>query len=180
MFQCNSSTSVLTCSHQVTAEGACKAENALNTYEWTSGNVTAAQIGITNYGVASSTTSNSTNSTTTSSGNLTIVTHTVSETCLTSTCSPVASGTYKKSELIALGAGLGAGLGIPLLISTIMMIHCANARRREQKQQRDPLVPDNKSYRWTGSPYKPAELRASERKPELMGSLDGRQELPGS
>jgi hypothetical protein len=180
MFQCNSSTSILTCSEQVTAEGACKTENALNTYGWTAGNVTAAQIGITNYGAVSTTTTNSTNSTTTSSGNSTIVTQIISETCSTPTCPTVASDSYKKSDLIALGAGLGAGLGIPLLISTFLMIYCAKARRRDQKQQRTPLVPENHSYRWTGTPYKPAELRASETKPELMGSLSGRQELPGS
>jgi hypothetical protein len=180
MFQCNSSTLVLTCSQQVTAEGACKAENALNTYEWTPGNVTAAQIGITNYGTASTMTSNSTNSTTTSSGNSTIVTQIISKTCSPTICPSVAPGSYKKSDLIALGAGLGAGLGIPLLISTILMIYCANARRREQKQRGVPLAPGHQQYRWTGTPYKPAELRVSEIKSELMGSLGGRQELPGS
>ncbi|OKO97926.1 hypothetical protein PENSUB_9852 [Penicillium subrubescens] len=178
MFQCNSSTSILTCSQQVSAEGACKPENALNTYEWTAGNVTAAQIGISNYGMVSTTTTNSTNPTTTSSGNNTTVTRIISETYSTPICPTVASGVYEKSDLIALGAGLGAGLGIPLLISTFLLIYCANARRREQKQQKNPLqVTDNKSYRWTGTPYKPAELRAWETKPELMGSL-GRQELP--
>jgi hypothetical protein len=180
MFQCNSSTSILTCSQQVSAEGACKPENALNTYEWTAGNVTAAQIGISNYGTVSTTTTNSTNSTATSKGNSTTVTQIVSQTCSTPTCPTVASGSYKKSDLIALGAGLGAGLGIPLLISTFLMIYCANARRREQKQQKSPLqVTENKSYRWTGTPYKPAELRAWETKPELMGSL-GHQELPAN
>lgn len=128
MFQCYASTAVLTCSQQVSAEGACKPENSLNTYEWTSGNVTAAQSRVTNHGTVTITTSNSMP---TSSGSTMIVTQTVSGTCSTATCPLKASDSYNKSELIALGAGLGPWDTPPNLDDSDDTLHkCKVARRK--------------------------------------------------
>ncbi|OJJ47381.1 hypothetical protein ASPZODRAFT_1947697 [Penicilliopsis zonata CBS 506.65] len=171
LFQCNDSTTLLTCSHEIETQSACKAANALGTYTYTSANVTAGQVGIfTNYSSASSTASSSSSSTSPSSS--------ISSSSSTTSSSPSASNstcpTRSQSEMIALGAGLGAGLGVPLLLSTALLIYCGGLRRGTKP----PQQVSDKVEVVSGQP---AESVVHSYGPkELMAPYKNQWELPGS
>ncbi|CAI7678198.1 unnamed protein product [Penicillium pancosmium] len=113
------------------------------------------------------------------------------------TCPSIVS--YNKTQLVAIGAGLGAGLGIPLLLVGGLLLYCSQAKRRqkEQLQEQNQQLQQQSQYdhqhqlqmsenlsqdmkRRTGSKWKPSELRSSFAGNELAGSTQGRSELPGS
>lgn len=122
-------------------------------------------------------------------------TSTLANSDASSTCPSTIS--YDKTQLVAIGAGLGAGLGIPLLLVGGLLFYCSQGKRRQREQlqqqnhklqqqceyhQYEPQIPNlsRNMKRQTGSNGKPSELRSSFVGNELAGSTQGRSELPGS
>lgn len=198
LFQCNTSSTLLTCSHDVSAGTACLAKNALGTFEYQTANVTVAQNGVSHrdHFPTNTTARNLTSQTT--SQTLASLTGIPSSTCPSTV-------TYNKTQLVAIGAGLGAGLGLPLIIIGGALIYCNKRKRREQRdRQQESEQPkerekddqyqhqyqpqtteerhiNNHMHRRTGTIWKPSELRSSfAAQNELWGSYHGRAELPGS
>lgn len=183
----------MTCSHEISAAVACTPSKALGTYEYTTANVTVAQLGIQD--LNTSTTVANLTSTNSSAAATTLATIDPAASA-SPTCPSSSSST--NSELIAIGAGLGAGLGVPLLIATALVIYCGGQKRRLQQQQEksQQQVPiqfqQNQasgqsvtaSKRWTGTTWRPIEMGGSlYDKPghfELGGAARGRAELPGA
>jgi hypothetical protein len=137
---------------------------------YTSANVTAAQVGMTDDATTNASNTTSTNSTY----------HGDSTTAVT-TC-PSTTSSKNNSELLALGIGLGAGLGVPLLIATGLLIYCGGQNRKQKKeiQLRSvfPLTARPQPVR-PGSSNR-AELSMSFVYPEMDGSGADKMELPGS
>jgi hypothetical protein len=190
LFQCNTSNTLWTCSHEISAPVACQEKNALGTFHYTSANITVAQNGMP---ASENTTSNATSCD--SANRTAIATPTLTNS--DATCPSIVS--YNKTQLVAIGAGLGAGLGIPLLLVGGLLLYCSQAKRRQREQlqqqnqqiqqqsqyehQYQPHINENSSQdmkRLTGSKWKPSELRSSFAGNELVGSTQGRSELPGS
>ena len=149
--------------------------NALGTYEYTAANVTTAQNG--RLACAATTNATSVTGTSNNSTDATSVNGTSNNSTNSTLTCPSAS---ERSELVALGAGLGAGLGVPLLISTAVLIYCCGLRRRGKR-----INPSENSMmgpqRWTGNSPHPMELYAQASRPrELMGPWKERSELSGS
>jgi hypothetical protein len=189
LFQCNTSNTLWTCSRENSTQVACQQKNALGTFHYTSANMTVAQNGIQ---VFENSTSNATSC---DSANRT-PSPTLVNSAASNTCPSTVS--YNKTQLVAIGAGLGAGLGIPLLSVGGLLLYCSQGKRRQrgklqQQQQQQPqydyqyqgqtLMKQNSSRdqnRQSGSNWKPSELRGSFAGNELAGSTHGRSELPGS
>ncbi|KAJ5632972.1 hypothetical protein N7490_009311 [Penicillium lividum] len=154
LFQCpdNGEWKNMTCSSRGDAETACGID-AVGSWTYVSGgNVTTARNG------ESTSTTNVTDSSSTQTIN--------------ATCTKAATGSSGHSTL-ALGVGLGAGLGVPLLISTALLIYCANSRRLPDSRQKTNM---EGIATCTQSTY-PMELNGAGRAPELEGKL--RSELQG-
>ncbi|KAJ6091796.1 hypothetical protein N7467_003765 [Penicillium canescens] len=144
------------------AETAC-GENAVGSWTWVSGgNVTIAQNG-----------QNSTSTCNTTSDSVT------SNTRLTSSAQTTActDSTLSHPSTIALGAGLGAGLGVPLLVSTILLLYCATSRRRLLSSPQQQTVMDKQT---TGHPSPPSELNGAVERTEMGDNMGTRSELQGS
>ncbi|KAJ6115046.1 hypothetical protein N7486_000824 [Penicillium sp. IBT 16267x] len=180
LFQCNTSTNLLTCNHEYTSAGIVCNGYGVGTYDgYTSANVTAAQVGITDDATTTNTTnSTSTNSTSTYNDGST----STDSSKLTVTTCPSATSSKNDSELLVLGIGLGAGLGIPLLIATGLLIYCGGQNRKHKKEiqriSEIPRTPRPQNLR-PGLSNR-AELYTSFTYPELEGSTAGKMELPGS
>ncbi|KAJ5548736.1 hypothetical protein N7513_005970 [Penicillium frequentans] len=175
LFQCNTSTDLLTCNHDYTSAGVVCNGNGVGTYDgYTSANVTAAQVGITD----DATTINTTNTTSTSDNGST---NTGSSKITATTC-PSTTSSKSNSELLVLGIGLGAGLGVPLLIATGLLIYCSGQNRKQKKeiQRISEIAPTVRPQTWRPDRSKRAELYTSFVYPELEGSNTGKTELPGS
>ncbi|KAJ5965594.1 hypothetical protein N7481_012308 [Penicillium waksmanii] len=181
LFQCNTSNTLWTCSHEISAPVACQEKNALGTFHYTSANVTAAQNGMP----TSENTTSSATSCETANRTATVI-PTLATSDASSTCPSIVS--YNKTQLAAIGAGLGAGLGIPLLLVGGLLLYCSQAKRRQKEQLQygyphQAHMSENSSQdmkRQTGSKWKPSELHSSFAGNELAGSTQGRSELPGS
>ncbi|PYH96618.1 hypothetical protein BO71DRAFT_167268 [Aspergillus ellipticus CBS 707.79] len=123
LFSCpNSSTNVFTCGHAGWATAVC--DTTLGTWEWDSGNVTVGQDGMI------STTDVATNC---SANGSTVVTETsgVGSGNLTALQSGSPERSSSGISAVALGTGLGAGLGVPLLVvSSFLVYFCVRMRRR--------------------------------------------------
>ncbi|KAJ5110808.1 hypothetical protein N7532_001343 [Penicillium argentinense] len=181
MFQCNTSHALFTCARDdVSAATACKPENALGTYTYTSANVTVAQNG--------KEVVNTTTSTNVTSSETSAETGTLSSSASSSSATCPATISYKNSQLVAIGAGLGAGLGIPLLIAAGLAIYCGGWKRRKLEQKQEQLQAQQQQVMvepatYAGVNYKssPPEVQGSIPHHEVMGSVShGRSELPGS
>ncbi|KAJ5937539.1 hypothetical protein N7454_003881 [Penicillium verhagenii] len=170
LFQCNTSTDLLTCSHEDTSAGVVCNGNGLGTYDgYTSANVTAAQVGITE---------DTTTTTNTASSNSSSTTSTIPDsTCLSTTSSKT------NSELLALGIGLGVALGVPLLIATGLLVYCGGQNRKQKKQIQQIQQIQQMSTTYPVSsrvgPASRAELHTSIIYPELDGGITSRLELAG-
>ena len=118
LFQCNASSTLLTCSHDVSAGTACLAEYALGTFESQSAKVTVARNGISHREDLPTNTTTSDSTRDTASPTLATLTAAQSSTCPSTV-------TYNKTQLVAIRAGLGAGLGLPLIIIGGVLIYCS-------------------------------------------------------
>lgn len=175
LFQCNTSTDLLTCNHEYTSAGIVCNGNGVGTYDgYTSANVTAAQVGITD----DATRTNTTNTTSTTYNGST---DTGSSKTTVTTC-PSTTSSKSNSELLVLGIGLGAGLGVPLLIATGLLIYCSGQNRKQKKeiQRISEIAPTVRPQTLRADRSKRAELYTSFVYPELEGSNTGKMELPGS
>lgn len=152
----------MTCSSRGDAETACGVD-AVGSWEWVSGGtVTSGQNGVSTCSDGA-----------TGATNLTDSTNSTQTSC--PACTDPASQSSSHS-VVALGAGLGAGLGVPLLISTALLIYCMGARRRLQSSPQRQM---NMDQPITGqSRDLPSELSGGTYVAEL-GSKDTRSELQG-
>ncbi|KAJ5917171.1 hypothetical protein N7466_010725 [Penicillium verhagenii] len=164
LFQCNTSTNLLTCSHEDTSAGVVCNGNGLGTYNgYTNANVTAAQVGITE-----DTTTTTTNTTSLNSSSS------------TSSIPDSTTSSNTNSELLALGIGLGVGLGVPLLIATGLLVYFGGQNRKQKKQiQQIQQISTNYPVFSRVGPASRAELHTSIIYPELDGGITSRTELAG-
>lgn len=180
LFQCNTSSDLLTCNHEYTSAGIVCNGYGVGTYDgYTSANVTAAQVGITD-GASTTNTPNKTSTDSMSTYN-NGSTKTASSTRIVTTC-PSTTSSKSNSELLVLGISLGAGLGVPLLIATGLLIYCGGQNRKQKKeiQQISEIPLTARPHTLRRGPPNRAELYTSFVYPELEGSTTGKMELPGS